>query len=60
MYPDQAVKIPASLQGIKGITTSNVHTKKPLGLACKAPSQAGECRDCRACWTNKPVSYLMH
>jgi len=60
MYPDQAVKIPASLQGIKGITTSNVHTSKPIGLACKAPSQAGECRDCRACWTNKPVSYLMH
>jgi hypothetical protein len=60
MYPDQAVKIPASLQGIKGITTSNVHTSKPIGLACKAPSQAGECRDCRACWTDKPVSYLMH
>ena len=60
MYPDQAVKIPASLQGIKGITTSNVHTKKPLGLACKAPSQAGECRDCRVCWTQKTVSYLMH
>ena len=60
MYPDQAVKIPASLKGIKGITTSNVHTTKPLGLACKAPSQAGECRDCRACWTAKPVSYLMH
>ena len=60
MYPDQAVKIPASLQGIKGITTSNVHTIKPLGLACKAPEQDGECRDCRACWTAKPVSYLMH
>ena len=60
MYPDKPVQVPASLQGIKGITTSNVHTKKPLGLACKAPSQAGECRDCRACWSNKPVSYLMH
>jgi hypothetical protein len=60
MYPDKAVKVPASLQGIKGITTSNVHTKKPLGLACKAPTQSGECRDCRACWTDKPVSYLMH
>jgi Gene product 88 len=60
MYPDKPVQVPASLQGIKGITTSNVHTKKPLGLACKAPSQAGECRDCRACWTDKPVSYLMH
>jgi len=60
MYPDKPVQVPASLQGIKGITTSNVHTSKPIGLACKAPSQAGECRDCRVCWTNKPVSYLMH
>jgi hypothetical protein len=60
MYPDKPVQVPASLQGIKGVTTSNVHTTKPLGLACKAPSQAGECRDCRACWTDKPVSYLMH
>jgi hypothetical protein len=60
MYPDKPVQVPASLQGVKGITTSNVHTSKPLGLACKAPSQAGECRDCRACWTDKPVSYLMH
>ena len=60
MYPDKPVQVPVSLQGVKGITTSNVHTKKPLGLACKAPEQAGECRDCRACWTDKPVSYLMH
>jgi hypothetical protein len=60
MYPDKPVQVPASLQGIKGITTSNVHTTKPLGLACKAPSQAGECRECRACWTDKSVSYLMH
>jgi len=60
MYPDKPVQVPASLQGVKGITTSNVHTTKPLGLACKAPSQAGECRECRACWTDKPVSYLMH
>ena len=60
MYPDKPVIVPKSLQNVKGITTSNVHTKKPLGLACKAPEQAGECRDCRACWTNKPVSYLMH
>jgi len=60
MYPDKPVQVPASLQGVKGITTSNVHTVKPLGLACKAPSQSGECRDCRACWTDKTVSYLMH
>ena len=60
MYPDKPAVIPASLQGIKGITTSNVHTSKPIGKACKAPSQAGECRDCRECWTDKPISYLMH
>ena len=60
MYPDKPVQVPVSLQGVKGITTSNVHTVKPLGRACKAPKQAGECRDCRACWTDKPVSYLMH
>ena len=60
MYPDKAVIAPKTLQNVKGITTSNVHTKTPLGLACKAPQQDGECRDCRACWTDKPVSYLMH
>ena len=60
MYPDKAVIVPKTLQNVKGITTSNVHTKKPLGRACKAPEQDGECRDCRACWTDKPVSYLMH
>ena len=60
MYPDKPVQVPVSLQGVKGITTSNVHTKKPLGRACKAPEQNGECGDCRDCWTDKPVSYLMH
>lgn len=60
MYPDQPVKIPASLQGIKGITASNVHTDKPMGAACNAPSQNGECRDCRLCWTDAIVSYAMH
>jgi hypothetical protein len=60
MYPDEAVIVPKSLQNVKGITTSNVHTKTPLGRACKAPEQAGECRDCRECWTTKTVSYLMH
>jgi hypothetical protein len=60
MYPDKAVIVPKTLQNVKGITTSNVHTKKPLGRACKAPEQDGECGDCRDCWTDKPVSYLMH
>ena len=60
MYPDQPVKIPASLQGIKGITASNVHTSKPIGEPCKAPAQSGACMDCRVCWTDTVVSYALH
>lgn len=43
--------------------TSTVHKdKKPIGFRCKAPSQSGECRDCRACWDPKVknVSYNHH
>jgi hypothetical protein len=60
MYPDEAVKVPQSLKGVRGVTTSNVHTIKPLGRACKAPDQAGECRECRECWGSKVVSYALH
>ena len=61
MYPDQPVKVPKSLQGVPGIAVSNVHAKgAPIGDACRAPDQAGECRDCRACWTDATVSYAMH
>jgi hypothetical protein len=61
MYPDVPAKVPTSLQGIKNVTTSNVHKDKPpVGEACKAPSQDGECRDCRACWSETVVSYAMH
>lgn len=60
MYPDKPVVIPESLKGIKGVTASNVHTAEPMGEACKAPSQNGECRDCRACWSDVVVSYKMH
>lgn len=62
MYPDQPVKIPASLQGIPGVTASNVHTsgKSVHGQACNAPAQNGECRDCRLCWTDAVVSYALH
>jgi hypothetical protein len=60
MYPDQPVKIPASLQGFDNITASNVHTGKPLGTPCKAPEQNGACLDCRACWTNETISYQLH
>lgn len=60
MYPDKPVKIPASLQNIKGITASNVHTANPMGFECQAPKQKGECRDCRMCWSDSVVSYLIH
>lgn len=60
MYPDKPVQIPASLQGVPGITASNVHTRAPIGTACKAPEQQGECRDCRACWSSDVISYAMH
>jgi hypothetical protein len=60
MYPDRPVVIPASLSGIRNITASNVHTSEPIGTACKAPAQQGECRDCRACWTSEVISYQLH
>ena len=60
MYPDTAVIVPKSLQNVRGVTTSNVHTVKPLGRACKAPEQNGECRDCRDCWESKVISYALH
>ena len=45
-------------------TTSTVYTNdfSIVGMACKAPSQNGECRDCRACWNSdvSNVSYKKH
>lgn len=60
MYPDQPVSVPKSLQGLPGIAVSNVHTDAPIGEACKAPTQSGECRDCRACWSDATISYAIH
>ena len=66
MYPDKKVIIPNSLQGIANVTVSNVHTSdvslksNDLGKACVAPKQNGECKDCRLCWSDAPVSYAMH
>jgi hypothetical protein len=60
MFPDKPVVIPKSLQDLPGITSSNVHTQKPLGNACKAPNQGGACLDCRECWTDNVVSYALH
>lgn len=64
MFIDKPVIIPKSLQGFSNITASNVHslTGSIHGQACIAPTQNGECRDCRACWNTdiKTVSYLAH
>ena len=61
MFPDQPVRIPASLSGIRGITTSNVHDKAaPVGVVCAASSQGGACRDCRVCWSDAVVTYHLH
>ena len=62
MFTDKPVVVPASLKGINGIAVSNVHSVKPIGTACNAPSQNGECRTCRACWNRDvtAVSYSIH
>lgn len=62
MYPDEPVKIPASLSGVAGITASNVHSagKSFVGERCSAPDNNGACGSCRACWTMAVVSYELH
>ena len=62
MFTDKAVVVPKTLQGVKGVAVSNVHSKKAIGTACNAPKQNGECRTCRACWNRKvaAVSYSIH
>ena len=64
MYPDQPVKIPLSLQGIKNVLTSNVHTKGavPTGSECGASKRGGRCGPCRDCWDTgvEAVSYPKH
>ena len=62
MFTDRAVVVPKTLQGVKGVAVSNVHSKKAIGTACNAPRQNGECRNCRACWNRKvaAVSYSIH
>jgi hypothetical protein len=61
MFPDRPVRVPASLAGVRGIATSNVHSKAaPVGQTCVAPQQGGACKDCRACWSDVTVSYKLH
>jgi hypothetical protein len=59
-YPDKPAQLPASLRGIKNITTSNAHTSAPIGFECQSPKHGGSCGPCRACWSDKVISYLMH
>lgn len=62
MFVDQPVKIPASLQGVAGVTASNVHKgSEPIGHVCPAYTRQGKCGDCRACWDRELiVSYPLH
>jgi hypothetical protein len=61
MFVDKPVCVPASLRGARGITVSNVHkSQDAVGYACSAYSRQGKCGDCRACWSNAPVSYPLH
>jgi hypothetical protein len=62
MFTDKPVIVPASLRNVAGVAVSNVHSTKPIGTACNAPKQNGECRECRACWNRKvaAVSYSIH
>jgi len=59
-YPDKPAQLPASLKGIKNITTSNAHTSRPLGFECESPKHGGSCGPCRQCWSSAVVSYRMH
>lgn len=51
-------------KSVKGLPTSNVHTKKPLGLNCPAIEVHSGCGKlgCRKCWDKKikSVSYKKH
>jgi len=62
MFTDKPVIVPKTLQNVAGVAVSNVHSVKPIGTACNAPKQNGECRSCRACWNRKvaAVSYSIH
>jgi len=63
MFTDKPVVVPASLKNVAGVAVSNVHAKSaPIGTACNAPKQNGECRTCRACWNRNvaAVSYSIH
>lgn len=62
IFPDQPVKVPASLNGVTGIAVSNVHkSTQATGFACPAYTRQGKCGDCRACWNREiNVSYPLH
>jgi len=48
---------------INGLGTSTVHKDaEPQGQVCPAPTQEGQCKDCRACWDKRVenISYHVH
>ena len=53
-FPDKSIK------PFNGPPISSVHKKSPAkGYTCPAPSQNGECKECRACW-NKDVQVVTY
>jgi hypothetical protein len=64
MFPDRPAVVPLSLQGIKNVLTSNVHTDGhlPTGSECGAPKRGNKCGQCRDCWDTavEAVSYHKH
>jgi hypothetical protein len=58
-FPD----VPVKPIKVENINYANVHkAKAPVGHACPAPQQGGECGPCRACWSRDvlAVSYHQH
>lgn len=57
-----ATMIDSAPPTIAGCQGSAVYSGSPIGLACIAPQQGGECRACRACWLKSVpvVSYHVH
>lgn len=54
------VDAPAPPGGSTVVTTPN-RAEEVGARFCPAPSQGGECRDCRTCWiSEEPVAYLKH
>ena len=57
-----ATKVDASPPTAWALTSTVHKDNMPVDHKCPAPTQGGECKDCRACWSDKVknVSYHIH